>query len=359
MLGDFQTFNAVYGTTRNPYDLERTPGGSSGGAAAALAAGVTPLEIGSDIGGSLRHPAHFCGVYALKPTWGTLSMRGQVPPGPGPYVEMDLGVAGPMARTAADLALLFDVLRGRPGADPGSGDGPRAVSSAGGAARVALWLDEPGLALSAEARAGVLRAAEGLRAQGVDVVEARPPLDVGRLLDCYLPLLFPLMLAGLPDRAYDQLAAGRAGAERAVAEGAGRYSQEAFVLAATASYRAVARAQVVRAGLTEALRAWFADWDAVLAPVSPVPAFGHRQSGAMPTRELEVDGTTVPYLHMLDWIALATATHAPAVAVPAGRTAGGLPVGAQLIGRWGEEVRLLGLAGLLERETGGFHPPVQ
>lgn len=112
MLADHQTYNAVYGTTNNPYDPTLTPGGSSGGAAAAVAAGVTPLEIGSDIAGSLRHPAGFCGIHALKPTWGALSMRGQVPPDPGTYVEYDLAVVGPMARTVADLRLLWNVLRG-------------------------------------------------------------------------------------------------------------------------------------------------------------------------------------------------------------------------------------------------------
>src|SRR5580698_9652189 len=87
MLGDFQSYNDIYGTTNNPYDVTRTPGGSSGGAAAALAAGITPLEIGADIGGSLRHPANFCGVVSLKPTWGVLSLRGHIPPAPDRFLE--------------------------------------------------------------------------------------------------------------------------------------------------------------------------------------------------------------------------------------------------------------------------------
>lgn len=114
-LGDWQSFNAVYGTTNNPHDVTRTPGGSSGGSAAALATGITPLEIGSDIGGSLRVPAHFCGVYALKPTWGQLSGKGHVPPPPGyDGPDVDLGVYGPMARTPADLRLLHGILQGKP-----------------------------------------------------------------------------------------------------------------------------------------------------------------------------------------------------------------------------------------------------
>src|SRR5690242_11724561 len=114
MLSDFQSYNEIYGTTNNPYDVARVPGGSSGGAAAALAAGITPLEIGSDIGGSLRHPANFCGVCSLKPTSGVLPMRGHVPPPPGFDAEADLGVGGPMARNVDDLKLLWSVLSGTP-----------------------------------------------------------------------------------------------------------------------------------------------------------------------------------------------------------------------------------------------------
>src|SRR5678815_4519495 len=100
MAGDWQSFNGLYGTTNNPWDVTRTPGGSSGGAAAALAAGVTALEIGSDIGGSLRVPAGFCGVFSHKPTWGLVSQHGHVPPSPGSWSERDLNVVGPMARSA-------------------------------------------------------------------------------------------------------------------------------------------------------------------------------------------------------------------------------------------------------------------
>src|SRR5512140_1168021 len=114
MAGDWQTFNALYGTTNNPWDPLRTTGGSSGGAAAALAAGVTALEIGSDIGGSLRIPASFCGVYSHKPTWGLVDQHGHVPPAPGSWSERDLNVVGPMARSARDLRLLLSVLEEGP-----------------------------------------------------------------------------------------------------------------------------------------------------------------------------------------------------------------------------------------------------
>jgi amidase len=347
MLGDFQSFNEVYGTTNNPFDVTRTPGGSSGGAAAALATGVTPLEIGSDIGGSLRHPANFCGVYSLKPTFGVLSMRGSVPPGPGTYVETDLGVAGPMARTAADLRLLWDVLHDLPGAAPAPVAG----------ARVALWLDEPEFVVADEIRAGVLVAVEALRGQGVKVEEVRAPVSIPTLMDTYLTLLIPILAAGFPDEVYAMLAAARPDAQAALAAGADRYGGAGFAVAATSSYRDVAKAQVVRQRLRDELTAWFGDWDALLCPISPVAAFTHRHEGTVSDRLLEVDGREVAYARMLDWIALATALHAPALAAPVSRTFAGLPVGAQLVGKWGQESRLLDMADALERATGGFRAP--
>lgn len=350
MLGDWQSFNDVYGTTNNPYDVTRTSGGSSGGAAAALATGVTPLEIGSDIGGSLRHPANFCGVYSLKPTFGVLSMRGSVPPGPGTYVETDLGVAGPMARTAGDLRLLWDVLR-EPGADPNPA--PEPVTGA----RVALWLDEPEFVVADEVRAGVLAAVEALRGQGVKVEEVRAPVSVTTLMDTYMTLLIPILAAGFPDEVFEMLAAARPDALAALAAGADRYGGAGFAVAATSSFRDVAKARVVRQRLREELEAWFGDWDAVLCPIAPVTAFTHRQEGTVSDRVLEVDGREVAYARMLDWIALATVLHAPALAAPVTRTSSGLPVGAQLVGRWGQERRLLDMADALERETGGFHAP--
>jgi amidase len=135
MAGDWQTFNGLYGTSNNPWDVARTTGGSSGGAAAALAAGVTTLEIGSDIGGSLRVPANFCGVFSHKPTWGLVSQHGHVPPSPGSWSERDLNVVGPMARSARDLRLLLSVIENGTLA-------PKAPPADLKTTRIGLWLDE-------------------------------------------------------------------------------------------------------------------------------------------------------------------------------------------------------------------------
>jgi amidase len=348
MLGDFQTYNDVYGTTNNPYDTGRTSGGSSGGAAAALAAGITSLEIGSDIGGSLRNPANFCGVYALKTTFGQLSDRGQVPPGPGTYIQSDLGVVGPMARSVADVQLLYRVLRG-------SRD--RSRGSSGDTYRVALWLDEPEFTLAGPVREVLESAAGALARHGVVVEVAKPPLDLARMVEVYLGLLFSINIAGVPDKVFDRLVARREEAAEAVAGGADRYSPEAFTLYATPTFREVQRLRVAREEIKNAVRDWFGQWDAIFTANAPVPAFPHDHGPSMAARTLDVDGRSVPYFRLLDWISLATLVHLPALSAPVGQTAAGLPVGVQLIGRWNEEDRLLGLAEILEAATGGFRPP--
>ncbi|MGI5129013.1 amidase family protein [Pseudonocardia sp. CA-107938] len=342
-LGDIQSYNEVFGTTTNPYDPDRTCGGSSGGSAAALAAGVTDLEIGTDIGGSLRHPANYCGVYALKPTWDRLPMRGVVPPLPENWMLSDLSVAGPMARTADDLAFLWEVLAGR--------TVPRGDVAG---MRVALWVGEPGYPLAADVRGAVERAADVLRGQGAKVEVAAPPFGdgTGAGNDVYLALLFAVLGArNLTAEQWEQLAAHRG------AEPGPRYRPGSYAYHATASYREYAAAAVARQRLRDRLAEWFTGFDAILCPVGPVPAFPHQHEGTVFDRDLDVDDVAVPYGHLFDWIALATACHAPAIAAPVGATAAGLPLGVQLVGRWDEEHRLLDLARALEAAIGRPAPP--
>jgi amidase len=348
MLGDFQSFNDVHGTTNNPHDLSRTPGGSSGGAAAALATGITPLEIGSDIGGSLRHPANFCGVCSLKPSWDVLSTRGHVPPPPGIHAKTDLNVVGPMARNVDDLKLLWAVLHGS------ACDAPRGVKGA----HIAVWDEEPGFPLSREVKAGVARAADALSNAGAIVERARLPFSGTELMDVYLSLLIPVVSAGLPDEVIKQFRALRESDLAAVKSGAGLYSGESYRVRATASEHEILVQMQRRHEMKDALHAFFAEgWQAVLAPISIVPPFPHLQQPAFNARTLDVDGVTVPYMTMLCWISLATAMHGPALAVPAGRTDSGLPTGVQLVGPCHGEDRLFDLAAAIEEGLGGFRPP--
>jgi amidase len=349
MLSDWQSYNAIHGTTNNPYDVSRVPGGSSGGAAAALATGVTPLEIGSDIGGSLRTPANFCGVVALKPTWGLLPMRGHVPPPPGIEAEVDLGVGGPMARNVDDAKLLWGVL------NQSAEVARRPVTGA----RVAVWDEDPLLPLSHENKEGVARAAAALREQGARVEHVRAPLDTRELLINYLWLLNAIIGAGLPQSVRDGVARLRAGDEAAFAASRDPWSPELARLSIAAQDSEVLAAQRARQALKDRIGEFFASFDAILLPVTPVPAFPHDHSEPFQARRLDCDGTSIPYMTMLGWIALATVLHLPSLAVPAGRTASGLPVGVQIVGPWKSEDRLFDFGAAMEEETGGFgEPPV-
>ena len=346
-LSDWQSFNQIYGTTNNPYDTTRVPGGSSGGAAAALAAGITPLEIGSDIGGSLRVPANYCGVCALKTTWGQLPMRGHVPPPPGIDSEVDLGVGGPMARNVADLKLLWNVLNKSDQAVP------RPVKGA----RIAVWDEDALLPLSGDVKAAVARAADALDKQGANVETIKAPVDTRELLVNYMWLLISIISAGLPEATLNEIGKTREADEKAFAASRDPWSQELNRLATTARAGEIAQAQRARQALKDQMKPFFRDYDAVVMPITPGTAFKHDHSEPFHARRLDIDGRPTPYPTMLGWIALATALHLPALAVPAGRSTTGLPVGVQIVGPWKGEDRLFDFAGLVEESLGGFSPP--
>ncbi|MFC3080626.1 amidase family protein [Phenylobacterium terrae] len=350
MAADWQSDNALYGATNNPWDLERTPGGSSGGAAAALAARVTALEIGSDIGGSLRVPASFCGVYAHKPSWGLVSQRGHVPPAPGSLVQRDLNVVGPMARSARDLRLLLSLIAEAAVA-------PAAPPPAFSQLRIGLWLDEPLLPLDPEVREVVEAFAAEAAQAGAQVQPVRSPVDVAALLDAYILLLSATLSEDMPEAAIRRMELMRPGARLARASGAGPFSRAASVLGYTARHREWMAADAVRARLRHETGELFRRFDVLMAPIAPVPAFKHDRR-PFDARKLKTsDGKELPYTTMLGWIALATACHLPATAVPAGRTRAGLPVGVQLIGPYGADSKTLGVAQALEEQVRGFEAP--
>jgi amidase len=306
MAADWQSYNSLYGTTNNPWDPTRTPGGSSGGAAAALAARVTPLEVGSDIGGSLRVPASFCGVFSHKPTWGLVRQHGHVPPSPGSWVERDLNVVGPMARSARDLRLLL---------------------------------------------------AADLERAGAEVVPIPSPVDALQLMHAYQMLLGGVLSEDLPEAAIRRMEMMRGPARLAVKRGAGPLSQARAIMAYTSRHREWMAADAVRCRLRHEIGELFESYDAVLAPITPVAAFPHDQR-PFDRRRLQLSGgINAPYTAMLCWISLATALHLPATAIPAGQTADGLPVGAQLIGPLGGDAKTLALAQAIDEEIGGFTPP--
>jgi len=349
MAGDWQSYNGVYGTTNNPWDVTRTPGGSSGGAAAALACGITALEIGSDIGGSLRVPASFCGVFSHKPTWGLVSQRGHVPPQPGTMAERDLNVVGPMARSARDLRLLLSVLE----------DGPMAAKAPAaelGGLRVGLWLDEPGFPLDPEVRAVVEAFARGLADRGCTVERVRP-VDGPALLSAYRQLLAPLTAQDAPAAHRQSVERMRGWALLARRFGGSAESWATQVLNQTATHADWLAANEARARFAQHLRSVFERHDLLIAPVTAVPAFPHDHAPFGKRALAQSDGQIIAYGSLLSWISMATACGLPATAYPAGQTPGGLPVGVQLIGPRGGDARVLSIAQGIEEALGGFVRP--
>jgi amidase len=351
MAGDFQTWNDLFGTTNNPWDLERTSGGSSGGAAAALATRMTALEIGSDIGGSLRTPASFCGVYSHKPTWGLVSQLGHVPPRPGALAERDLNVVGPMARSARDLRLLLSVLEA--GALAARTHAPPDLKDV----RIGLWLNQPEFVLDPEVKTVIEAFAEELRGAGAEVSPLTSPVEVNGLLAAYRTLLSGVLAQDMPPAQFATMQRMRGPARLALKMGASGDSWAGMTLNYTVSHLDWLAADEARAKAGAQVREVFGRFDVILAPINPVPAFPHDHRPFQRRTLTLSDGGHAPYLSMLSWIALATACGLPATAIPAGQTPGGLPVGAQLIGPRGADSRTIAIAEAIEERLGGFVAP--
>jgi amidase len=355
-LIDWQSYNEVYGTTNNPWDFGRTPGGSSGGAAAALAAGFVPLELGSDIGGSLRAPAHFCGVFAHKPSLDLVPQRGSGPPQTAAIaVRGDLAVAGPMARSAADLALELEVLAGPDELSDGIGyklalPPPRHEKLEDFRA---LVIDTHPLCPTASSVAAALNSlTERLAGLGCHVVRESPKLpDLAQTTRIYAELLAAFFGADLPPEVRERV---EAAAKSLPADD--QSLQAANLRGLTINHVDWVRKSRMRAGVRARWQALFEDVDVVLCPTMPTAAFPH-DHGPRPKRQLDIDGEKVPYGDQTAWIGVATLTGLPATAAPIGRSDSGLPIGVQIIGGYLDDRTTIAFAGLIEREFGGFVPP--
>jgi amidase len=352
--GDVQTFNDLFGTTNNPWDLTRTPGGSSGGAAAAVAVGMTPFELGSDIGGSIRTPAHFCGIYGHKPSYGIISLRGHVPGPPGTLAASDLSVAGPLARTAGDLRLSLDILAGPNQADSAAWRLELSPSRHKQLKdfRVAVWFDDPECAIDHSVRTALQSAVDSLRKAGANI-DDKPslPLKLADTFRTYLRLLWPLMFAGVNDEQFAQYV------ERAEKFAPDDQSLKAkFHRQATARHRDWLRANEARARYRAAMAEFFKHYDVLLMPVTPSPAFPHDHTANMMERVITVNGKPRPYFDNFFWIHLATLCYLPATVAPVGQLQS-LPVGLQIVGPYLEDRTTIEFASLVEQIVGGFVSP--
>ncbi len=356
-LADWQSSNAVYGTTNNPWDVERTPGGSSGGSAAAVAAGFVALEMGSDLNGSLRIPAHCCGVFGHRPTFGLVPTRGFAPPGvPMLSVASDVefGTIGPLARSAADLTLGLDVLAGP---DTAQAVGyqlhlppPRAERLRN--FRVLLLDEHPLLPVSSEVCVALARFADQLAQVGCRVARSSPLLpDLKQVANVFGRLLLAFFGADMPQSAYDSLRAQVAELPASVPQFAAE-EMRGLVL----THRDWITADRIRVGIAHQWRELFREFDVVLCPVLPTPAFAHDHTD-IDSRTIDVDGHTIAYKALPVWASVAAVGGLPASVMPIGSSSRGLPIGVQIIGPQLEDATAIHFAELVEREFGGFTAP--
>jgi amidase len=338
----YETDNLLHGRTLNPWDLTRSPGGSSGGESAAIAAGMSAAGLGSDSGGSVRVPAHFTGICSLKPTPGRIPGRGHLPPCVGPF--QILGAIGPMARTMADVTLLFKLLSGHDAADPASAPVELRDPSLNDlrSNRIGVFEDDELAPVTAETRAAVQAAAAALREAGFSVEPFRP-----RTLEPLRQLWWKFFV--------------QCGAMFYAPEIRGREDElspifkEFLSIAATASpltanqlLSAWAELDLLRARTLEELRSY----PVLLCPVASVPAFRHGE------RSWNVEGQTVEYLDAWRYAQWFNALVAPAAVVPVGRSPEGLPIGVQIVARPYEDETALGIAAVIDAAFGYRAPPM-
>lgn len=347
--GDLQSYNAVFGTTNNPYDLTRTPGGSSGGSAAALACGFTPLELGSDIGGSIRLPSHMSGVVGHKPSYGVVPAHGQIPGPPGTLTLADLAVAGPMARSVEDLKLGLEIMAG-----PNRWEQPawrlelppprrQALKEY----RIAAWLDDPRCRVEPEVHTLLENAARALAQAGATVnMDARPEFTLEKVTDTFFALL-QSALAGGTTRDKIEL--------YATATGDTSLAKTRRLLAMR--HREWLSYNERRMQMRKRWEEFFQQWDIMLLPVMPCPAVPHDHSEPQSARVASVGGEQRSYWDLLTWMAPAGACYLPATVVPVGCLSNGLPVGIQIVGPYLHDHMTLDLAQHLFTLMGGCPQP--
>ncbi|MBV1934240.1 MAG: amidase [Parvibaculaceae bacterium] len=355
LSSDIQSYNDVYGTTNNPWDPTRTCGGSSGGAAAAVAAGLTPMELGSDIGGSIRSPAHFCGVYGHKPTYGIVPKVGHMPPAPGDLRESDLSVMGPLGRTAGDLAMELDLVAGAHGLNAKGWQLslPEARTKDPKKLRVAVWYDDPYCEIDKASLTELNKAAQALKDAGAQVDEnARPDFTLAEISELYFMLLHATTGAGMPPKVVDRW--------KQTAEAAAPDDKSHGAMQARGGTLSLGQAPVwweKREVIRAKWETFFQSYDVVLAPVVMIPAFKHDHEPSWEKRSLTVNGKERSYMDILIWAGPAVVSYLPATSAPVGLTPEGLPVNVQIIGPHLEDYTPIAVAEMLEKELGGTKTP--
>ena len=352
MLADWQSFNEIHGTCNNPWNLARTPGGSSGGSGAALAAGLTGLDAGSDIGASIRNPAHYCGVFGHKPTWGIVSGRGQSLP--GDFAPTDIAVVGPLARSAADLKLAFDLLAG---ADGPAARGwrlalpePRKQDLA--SFRVGVLLSDPQAEVEQSYQDAIAALARWLESEGASVeIDAVPDFPTVEAMEVYTMLLRAATSKRLSDEMITRAREDMSNLEARAIPYRRRMLEAQIML-----HRDWLRWNDRRYCLISGWEKWFETYDLLLCPAASSPAFPHDQVGERHDRTITVNGKIQPAVDQLFWAGYPCGFYLPSTVAPIGLVEG-LPVGIQIIGRQFDDLTCLHMAGLIEEGYYRFSPP--
>ncbi|MBM3556449.1 MAG: amidase [Alphaproteobacteria bacterium] len=351
LLADLQSYNDVYGVTNNPWDLTRIPGGSSGGSAVALAAGLTGIEAGSDIGGSLRNPAHFCGVYAHKPSWGIVPHRGHTL---GNVSPTDIAAVGPMARSADDIALAIDLIAG-PDVWHAPGwklDLPPPRPREAKDWRIGVYFEDANCPVDRHVTARLRAAADALAEAGAKVEKVQLPVDTTRAKDLFWQLLRGALGGRMPEEQILHFARKAETLDHHdksyPAEDARGYSQRHY---------AWSQADEARNRYRLLWRSFFQHWDVVLMPVAPTAAFKHDHHKVQAERRLKVDGREINYLDQIFWSGLVGVHLLPSTAVPVGLSEEKLPVGMQIVGPEYGDRTTIACARLLADQIGGFRAP--
>jgi amidase len=353
LLADAQSYNDIYGTTNNPWDPTRSPGGSSGGEAAALAAGLSALGAGNDLAGSLRNPAHYCGVYAHKPTWGLISTRGHALP--GIMTPTDISVVGPMARHAEDLDLALRALAGPDLLQRAAWrvDLPPPRRRQLGEFRIAVWASSPLCRIDTSVSQSFARAIDAIVRAGAMVDNAaRPAIGDEEHHRLFMLLLRAARASRMRDEEFirqQEIAATLTDDDMS--------DRAAVARGATLLHRDWGSANEARTKLRYTWHEFFERFDVLLTPVAATGAFPHNHNPNRDERTVTVNGSSVPYAEQLFFAGLASLSYLPATAAPIGLTAAGLPAGLQIIGPEGEDSTTIEFTRLLAAEIGGFAPP--
>ncbi|MFT7213863.1 MAG: amidase [Granulosicoccus sp.] len=325
--GDVQAYNDMFGTTNNPWNRDCVPGGSSGGAAAAVATGMTSFEIGTDIAGSIRFPSSFCGVYGHKPSWGIVGSRGYLDHKSGGTTEADVNVHGPIARSAEDLALLLSLLVKRD--EPLVANLKPALDV--GSMRIAAWIDDDFCRLDKEVLSVISSTLDKIETSGLAIDRhARPDIDATEAFQLGVQLVGAAMLQSQPEETSDET---------------------------VMSHRQWLDANMKREAIRGKWQSFFEDYDAIIMPVSFVPPFKHLHEGDFWTRSLVCNGEERAYIDLLCWTILTGMAYLPSTVPPLGLGSSGLPIGFQVVGPYGSDYSTIRLAGYIGELTGGYQAP--